>query len=80
MGMHMENYVVVATYASDLEAHLAQATLAAAEITSFVRSEDAPVMFPNVDYVKGVKLLVDEADLEEATVILTTGATPDPGS
>lgn len=76
----MENYVVVATYANDIEAHLAEATLAAANITSFIRTEDAPVMFPNVDFVRGIKLLVDEADLEEARTILTTGAIPDSGS
>jgi hypothetical protein len=70
----MEGYVPVATFSNEVDAQLAQATLAAAEIESFVKYEDIGHMLPVIQHIQGVKLLVDPADLEEARVLLTSSA------
>ncbi|MGA2622516.1 MAG: DUF2007 domain-containing protein [Bacteroidota bacterium] len=71
----MQKFVLVATYPDDMEARLAQATLAAAEIESFIKADDAGGMLQFLEYTKGVQLLVGEKDLEEAKVVLSTRAT-----
>jgi hypothetical protein len=73
----MEGYVPVATYATEIDAQLAQATLASAEIESIVKSEDVGQMLPFLQQIRGVKLLVDPAFLEEARRILN-GPVSDP--
>ncbi len=71
----MEGYVVVAVFVNEVEAELAQATLAAADITSYVKKEDAGGMLPPLQESEGVRLLVDPADFEEARSILSEEAT-----
>ncbi len=66
----MEEYVVVEVFINEVEADLAQATLAAAGITSFVKFEDVGGMLPSLQESGGIRLLVDAADLEEARSIL----------
>lgn len=73
----MENFVEAATYSSEVEARLAQATLSAAGITSVVKGESLALLFPNFDFTGGVKLLVPPELLEEARTVLTTGASPE---
>ena len=68
----MENYIQVATFSNEVEADLAQATLAAAGIQSYLKYEDTGGMMPILQQSEGVKLLVDEKDAEEAKTILTT--------
>jgi len=70
----MQKFVCVSTYPDDMEARLAQATLAAAGIESFIKADDAGGMLQFLEYTKGVQLLVDEKDLEEARVVLSTTA------
>lgn len=71
----MENYILVATYNNEIEARLAQATLAAAEIESFLKFEDAGGMFPVLEQSEGVHLLVDSARADEAQTVLSQAAT-----
>lgn len=71
----MEGYVVVATYNTEVEAELAQATLAAAEIESFLQSDDTGGMLPSLQESEGVKLFVEPSRLEEARAILSEEAT-----
>lgn len=71
----MENFVSVATYADEIEARLAQATLAAADIESYIKMDDAGGMIEALQFTEGVQLLVDEEDLEEAKTVLTSQAT-----
>ncbi len=52
----MENFVVIATYSNQLEAEVAQATLAEAEIESFLKFDDTAGMLPSLQFTKGVKL------------------------
>ena len=70
----MENFIVIETYSDEIEARLAQATLAAANIESFVKTEDVGGMLESLQFVRGVKLLVNEKDAEEAKEVLSTPA------
>ena len=71
----MNKFTVVSTFADEIEARLAQATLAAAEIESFIKVDDAGGMLDSLQFVKGVKLLVEEPFLEEARILLSSSAT-----
>ena len=75
----MEKYVSVATYFNEVEAELAQATLGAAGIESFLKFEDTGGMMPVLQQSEGVRLLVDEKDLEEARTLLSSSASEETG-
>lgn len=68
----MEGYISIATFSTEIEAELAQATLAAAGIESFLKYEDTGHMMPVLQHVKGVQLLVASEFVEEAKTILST--------
>jgi Putative prokaryotic signal transducing protein len=61
--------VEVGTYFTRLEAQLAQGALAAAGIRSVVTFDDASGVFP-FDASGGIRLLVDEVDVDDATALL----------
>jgi hypothetical protein len=69
-----EHLVSVAAFMNEMEAEVAQATLAAAGIHSLLKCDDAGGMMPNFQQSEGVKLLVEEHDVEEAKVLLSTPA------
>ena len=71
----MQNYIVVDTYPDEVTARLAQATLAAENIESFVKMDDAGGKLESLQFVRGVRLLVEEKKVEEAREILSTQAT-----
>jgi hypothetical protein len=60
----------IGTYPSRSDAELAQSALAAAGISSVVAADDAGGAYP-FDLTGGVRLFVDEADVEDATAILS---------
>lgn len=62
--------VQVGAYPTRSDAELAQTALAAAGIPSVVAADDAGGAYP-FDLTGGVRLLVDEADVEDATAILS---------
>jgi hypothetical protein len=62
--------VVVGAYATRSDAELAQATLAAAGVPSLLAADDAGGAYP-CDLTGGARLLVDEADAEDATALLS---------
>jgi hypothetical protein len=62
--------VQVGAYPTRSDAELAQTALAAAGIPSVVAADDAGGAYP-FDLTGGVRLLVDEADAEDATAILS---------
>ena len=70
----MENFVSVTSYPDEIEARLAQATLAAAGIESYLKFEDTGGMMPVLQQIIGVKVLVHENDVEEAKTLLSTTA------
>jgi hypothetical protein len=60
----------VGVYPTRSDAELAQAVLAAAGITSVVAADDAGGAYP-FDLTGGARLLVDEADVEDAAAVLS---------
>jgi hypothetical protein len=62
--------VEVATYTTRSDAELAQAALAAAGIASVVTADDAGGAYP-FDLAGGARLLVEEADVEDASAVLS---------
>lgn len=72
----MENLVKIATLLNDMEAHLAQATLAAAGIESFLKGDDGGGMLPFLENTEGISLLVNFKDVDEATTLLTRESLP----
>ena len=65
--------VQVGVYPSRSDAELAQTALTAAGIESVIASDDAGGAYP-FDLSGGARLLVDEADAEDATAILADQA------
>jgi putative signal transducing protein len=72
----MEGYVSVAVFPSEVDAELAQATLAAAGIESFVQSDDSGGMMPVFQQIQGVQLWVEPQYAEEAKLVLSTTSIP----
>jgi hypothetical protein len=68
--------VEIATYATRSDAELAQSVLEAAGITSVLAADDAGGAYP-FDLSGGARLLVDEADAEDAVAILAGRSHPD---
>jgi hypothetical protein len=61
--------VEIGTYATRSEAELAQAALVAGGVPSRLVADDAGMAYP-FDLAGGVRLLVDQADVELASQIL----------
>jgi Putative prokaryotic signal transducing protein len=62
--------VQVGGYTTRSEAELAQAVLAAAGIASVITADDAGGAYP-FDLTGGARLLVEEADAEDAAAVLS---------
>jgi hypothetical protein len=67
--------VEVGSYSTRSDAELAQAVLEAAGITSVVAADDAGAAYP-FDLSGGARLLVDDADAEDATAVLSDQPSP----
>jgi hypothetical protein len=63
--------VEVASYTTRSDAELAKAALAAAGIPSVIAADDAGGAYP-FDLTGGARLLVDEADADDAAGVLAT--------
>jgi hypothetical protein len=62
--------VVVATYPSEVEASIAQASLDAAGIDSILLRDDAAGIIPSMSFLKGVRVAVRKGDVEAARIQL----------
>ena len=80
MKAQSEDIVPVAVFSNEIEAELAQATLAAAGIEAFLKFEDMGGMLPALAQTEGVALLVRRDQYAEAQTVLTTPATDAPGA
>jgi hypothetical protein len=67
--------VEVGVYPTRSDAELAQATLAAAGVPSVVEADDAGGAYP-FDLSGGARLLVDDADAEDAVAVLSDPPSP----
>ena len=63
--------VTVATFATEVEAQIAQATLEANGIYSIILRDDAGGMLPSLHILVNVKLAVQAEDAEEARELLS---------
>jgi hypothetical protein len=68
--------VQVGVYPTRSDAELAQTVLTAAGIQSVVAADDAGGAYP-FDLTGGARLLVDEADAEDAAEVLSKGSDAD---
>lgn len=64
------NPVMIAEYSSELDAELARSRLESSGIESWVMKDDAGGMQPQLQITQGVKLFVDEKDIDEALKVL----------
>ena len=71
--------VVIATFANELEAHVARAVLEAHDIPSMLLRDDAGGMQVALSYLRGVRLAVRHADAVRAIRLLEAedASTPD---
>ena len=58
--------VVIATYPSEAEASIAQASLDSAGIDSMLLRDDAGGIIPSMSFLRGVRVAVRADDAEEA--------------
>jgi hypothetical protein len=78
MEHRADDIVPVAFFSNEIEAELAQATLAAAGIESYLKYEDTGGMMPVLAQSEGVALLVRKDRYAEAQTVLTTPAAESP--
>lgn len=74
MSTPKNDIIPVAVFSNEIEAELAQATLAAAGIESFLKFDDTGGMMPVLQQAEGVALLVHKDRYAEAQTVLTTPA------
>jgi len=68
--MQNEDLVVIQTYPSVIAAEMAKSALDAAEIDSFLQSDDSGHLDPALSMTNGVKLLVRSEDAAAAAEVL----------
>jgi hypothetical protein len=61
-----QDIVVVATYPSEVEASIAQASLDSAGIDSIMLRDDAAGIIPSISFLKGVRVAVRAEDVKDA--------------
>ena len=72
--MDFDDAVVLETYHSRIEAEMAQGILEEEGIETVVMADDAGGTYPMLQFVRGVKLMVDAADEAQAQEILAAMA------
>jgi len=76
--MDVENAVVIETYSDESFAEAAVSLLAAEGIEALIASDDAGHALPNLDFARGVRVLVAPGDADRAKTLLeTSGDQPD---
>jgi hypothetical protein len=72
--MDTEVEAVIETFSDKAFAEAAVSLLASEQIDAWIRSDDAGGGFPNLDFARGVRLMVAPADKARATAILNGGS------
>lgn len=67
-----EKQVVVGEYENEIDAEIAKGHLESSGITASIIKDDGGGMFPSLQNVEGVQLVVDENQCEKAKKILQT--------
>jgi hypothetical protein len=71
-----EKMVVIRSYASEFEAHLARAELEAADIPVQLLTDGLGGVHPHLQFARGVRLAVPESQREEALELLDSPSEP----
>ncbi len=66
----MSKLEVIKVFASRIEAELARGYLETMEVKTRVISDDADQLYPSLGAIKGVRLVTDEKNLEQARALL----------
>ena len=66
----MSEVVVIKMFSNEMDAAMAQQSLAGSGVKAFVSQDDAGGMEPHLQRTNGVRLLVNRADAERAQEIL----------
>jgi len=70
--MDVEDAVVIETYSDESFAEAAVSLLEAEGIEALIASDDAGHSLPNLDFARGVRLLVAPSDAKRAKLLLET--------
>lgn len=70
MTEEKDGLFVIRTFASDVDARLAEAVLDANGIESIVVGDNAFGMMPNLNTLHPIRLMVQEADVEAALALI----------
>jgi Putative prokaryotic signal transducing protein len=68
--MKTDDLVVVRTFNTAIDAELAKSALDAADVDSFIQTDDAGGMRPHLAFAQGARLIVRAEDRDRATSIL----------
>ena len=75
--MQNDELVIIKTFPNVIAAEMARSALDAAEIDSFLQSDDSGHLDPALSLTNGVKLLVRAEDAAEAAEVLEQGMPPE---
>ncbi len=75
--MNYEGAVVLETFSDKAFAEAAVSLLASEGIEAFIHADDAGGELPNLDFARGVRVLVGADDEARATELLNAGANSD---
>jgi len=82
--MKTDDLVVVRTFNTAIDAELAKSALDAADVDSFIQTDDAGGMRPHLVFAQGARLIVRAEDRDRATSILdaddSSALDPGPGT
>lgn len=70
--MEVEDAVVIETYSDESFAEAAVSLLATEGIEALIASDDAGHALPNLDFARGVRVLVAPSDAQRAKLLLET--------
>ena len=76
--MDLDNAVIIETFTSRAEAELAAGLLEGEGIEALILADDAGGLYPMLQFIRGVRLLVAKEDAAQAREILHQPLEPDP--
>ncbi len=70
----VDEIIEVAKFFNRVEAEVACAKLRAEDIAAYLKTDDAGGLHPELDFTRGIRLMVLAADEESALELLTVGS------
>jgi hypothetical protein len=72
--MDLQDWIVVESFSDKAFAEAAVSLLDSEEITAIISADDAGHELPNLDFARGVRVLVAPADADRARAVLDSAA------